>query len=35
MEIIVSAMAVLVALSCLVALVYSDWAKKNRERKRD
>ncbi len=31
MEIIVSALAVIVALSCLVALVYNEWFRKGRK----
>ncbi len=30
MEIVVSALAVIVALSCLVALIYTEWFRKDR-----
>lgn len=31
MEIIVSALAVVVALSCFIALIYSEWFRKDRK----
>lgn len=35
MEIVVSALAVVVALSCLGALIYTEWLSKNDEQKED